>query len=115
MQLLRSLPRSRLAAAMLGALAATAVGSIAWAGIPDNEGVIHGCYKNANGALRVIDIDAGGACSQSETAIESGTSRGLRRQDTPGLVPGEHPQVSSSRASWAGAQCGGLPGRPDLW
>jgi hypothetical protein len=41
-------------------------GGVAYATIPDNQGVIHACYKTQNGQLRVID-DAG--CAPSETAL----------------------------------------------
>lgn len=34
---------------------AVGLGIIAYASIPDANGVIHGCYKRASGALRVID------------------------------------------------------------
>ena len=38
--------------------AALAAASISWAAIPDNNGVIHGCYRTtapSQGQLRVID------------------------------------------------------------
>jgi hypothetical protein len=53
-----------LAAAML-ALAA----GVAFATIPGNGGVIHGCYKSANGDLRVIDSSVA-TCKSSETALD---------------------------------------------
>jgi len=40
---------------LVGALAALALGSFAWAAIPDNGGMIHGCYKKDSGAVRVYD------------------------------------------------------------
>jgi hypothetical protein len=46
-----------------------AVAGIAYASIPDGSGVIHGCYSNKNGALRLIDTGAGGQCSDKETAV----------------------------------------------
>jgi len=45
-----------------------AAGGIAYASIPDSSGLIHACYKNSGGALRVIDPASGG-CLSSETAI----------------------------------------------
>ena len=42
--------------------------SVAVASIPDSSGVIHGCYKTANGQLRIIDT-ASDSCRPSETAI----------------------------------------------
>jgi hypothetical protein len=53
---------------VLAALAA-AVGvvALAQAAIPDGSGTIHGCYRNNNGSLRVVD--AAGSCSNSETPL----------------------------------------------
>jgi hypothetical protein len=38
------------------------------AAIPDNSGVIHGCYKNNSGSLKVIDSTATN-CGSGETAV----------------------------------------------
>jgi hypothetical protein len=38
------------------------VAGIVYASIPDSNGVIHGCYANRNGGLRVIDTGAGESC-----------------------------------------------------
>ena len=51
-----------------GAVIALGAG-IAYAAIPDNGGVIHGCYSNANGLLRVVDPASADACRPSETAL----------------------------------------------
>jgi|SRR5215831_3239778 len=52
------------------AVAVVALGAgIAYAAIPDNGGVIHGCYSNANGLLRVVDSASADACRTSETAL----------------------------------------------
>jgi len=45
-----------------------AVGGVAYAAIPDSEGVIHGCFNKQNGNLRVVE--SGGACRSSESAID---------------------------------------------
>ena len=37
------------------ALAALALGSYAWAAIPDGTGTIHACYAKGSGALRVTN------------------------------------------------------------
>jgi hypothetical protein len=43
---------------------------IAYASIPDSGGVIHGCYANKDGSLRVIDTGSGGACAaKKETPL----------------------------------------------
>lgn len=55
---------------VLVVVAALAVaGGIAYATIPDSNGVIHACYQKNQGALRVIDTDKAQTCSSSETAI----------------------------------------------
>jgi hypothetical protein len=56
--------------AALVVLAVAAAGGIAYASIPDSSGVIHSCYKNATGDLRVIDADAGGDCLPNESALD---------------------------------------------
>jgi hypothetical protein len=52
---------------VVGVLAVS--GGIAWASIPDGGGVIHACFKNGSGDLRVIDTGTGGACKPSETPL----------------------------------------------
>jgi hypothetical protein len=53
------------------AVAGVALGAgIAYASIPDSGGMIHGCYANKDGSLRVIDTGAGGACDpKKETPL----------------------------------------------
>jgi hypothetical protein len=64
---------SKKVVAAIIAVAAVAVGSAAFAAIPDN-GVIHGCYKKASpyeypaGGLRVID--AGESCGYNENPLD---------------------------------------------
>jgi hypothetical protein len=56
--------------ALVAAGALLAVGGIAYATIPDSSGVIHGCYANKGGSLRVIDTGVGGSCdTKKETAL----------------------------------------------
>lgn len=45
----------------------TLAGGLAWASIPD-AGVIHGCYKNVSGDLRVVD-SATSSCKNNETSL----------------------------------------------
>jgi hypothetical protein len=45
------------------------VGGIAWAAIPDSAGVIHGCYANKGGALRVIDTATTTSCKSTEQSL----------------------------------------------
>ena len=55
---------------LIGLLAAMLFAGVAWASIPDSNGVIHGCYLNRGGAIRVIDSGAGQRCTRQETPIE---------------------------------------------
>jgi hypothetical protein len=59
----------RRSAILAAAVALLVLGGVAYASIPDANGVIHGCRKNSGGALRVIDSDAGQTCAGSETAL----------------------------------------------
>jgi hypothetical protein len=61
--------RNVVAYVALGA-ALGAAGGVAYSSIPDAQGVIHGCYDNTTGALRVIDTDASGVCRGGETALD---------------------------------------------
>lgn len=45
---------------------------IAYASIPDSNGVLHGCYAKS-GNLRVIDTDLGAVCKKKETAVSWNT------------------------------------------
>ena len=58
----------KLVPALLGAAAAMLLGSVAWAAIPDQVGVIHACYAKPGGALRVLDSDED-ACKAHETEL----------------------------------------------
>ena len=51
------------------AAALVLVAGIAYASIPDANGVIHGCRKNSGGALRVIDTALGQTCMSNETPL----------------------------------------------
>lgn len=59
---------------LLGMIAGVVVGAatisgIAWATIPDGNGVVHACYLVSNGQLRVIDTQTGQACRADEREI----------------------------------------------
>ena len=58
--------RTRTAAFVVVVVAAV---SVAYASIPDSNGVIHGCYQKNNGQLRVID-PAVSNCTPSETPLQ---------------------------------------------
>ena len=95
MRLFSFVLRSRLAAATLGAFAAVAVGSVAWASTADTGGVIHGCYKTVSGALRVINTDTGGTCLRSETSLDWNQTGPTGPAGTPGLDSGIPPDASA--------------------
>ena len=62
--------RSHLAKVGMASVVAglTLGGGLAWASIPDASGVIHGCYKNGSGDLRVVDL-ATSSCKSNETSL----------------------------------------------
>lgn len=61
---------------------------IAWAAIPDSNGVIHTCFKNNN--WRVIDAP-GESCSTTESPLNfnPGSVRAVIRTATHTFLPGE--------------------------
>ena len=62
----------KIAVLVAGAVAALALGSFAFAAIPDGGGVIHACYSTSTGAVRVTDTatNAPKGCSSKETALD---------------------------------------------
>jgi hypothetical protein len=64
-------PRGFVAGLVVGA---ALVGGIAYAAIPDANGVIHGCVSNSTGGLRAVDPAASSpslsACKNNETAVD---------------------------------------------
>src|SRR5256885_3149779 len=62
----------KIAVLIAGAVAALALGSFAFAAIPDAGGVIHGCYKKiapSQGTLRVIDSGKSDVCNNNEASL----------------------------------------------
>jgi hypothetical protein len=61
-------------AAALGiVIVALAAGGIAYAAIPDSNGVIHGCYQVNSGSLHVVGTNptvGGGKCSANERSLD---------------------------------------------
>jgi hypothetical protein len=55
--------------AVLASGVAVVTGALAFASIPDANGVFHGCVRTSTGALRIIDTDKGETCKASETAV----------------------------------------------
>jgi hypothetical protein len=52
--------------------------------IPDQDGVIHGCYTKARGVVRVIDTDKGEKCSKKREKAIAWNQKGER--GVPGPV-----------------------------
>jgi hypothetical protein len=65
---MKRLPGRRGVAAAVVVVAAVAVGGIAYASIPDANGVIHGCYRKTTGQLIVID-SGGKGCEEGWTPL----------------------------------------------
>ena len=65
---------SRRTAALLAAVAVLALGAtVAYASIPDSSGVVHGCFNQTNGQLRVFDPESGpkpGPCTSNERPLD---------------------------------------------
>ncbi len=81
--------RSWLAAAALAGVAALGVGgAVAFAAGPDEGGVIHGCYEESTGALRVIDTGAGETCAESEQSLSWNQTGPRGPQGEPGADGG---------------------------
>jgi hypothetical protein len=58
--------KSRSAVVVAIAAAVALAAGVAYATIPDGQGVIHACYKSDGGQLRVVDA---ASCNPSETAL----------------------------------------------
>jgi hypothetical protein len=91
------------AIALVGLLVA---GGVAYATIPDDHGVIHGCYTRSGGSLRVIDAGVTN-CSAKETALNWSVTgppgpAGPAGATGPQGVPG--PQGSQGQQGLQGAQ-----------
>jgi hypothetical protein len=81
---LRITRRGVIAAALLVMLAS---GGVAYATIPDESGVIHGCYTKKVGILSVIDPSAGQTCSSGQLPI-SWNQQGPQGDPGPQGPPG---------------------------
>jgi hypothetical protein len=62
----------RRVAILVVVVAGLVAAGIAYASIPDSNGVLHGCYAKS-GNLRVIDTDLGAVCKKKETAVSWNT------------------------------------------
>jgi hypothetical protein len=69
--------------AIVAGIATVALGSTAFAAIPDSGDVIHSCYKKSGGAVRVIDT-ASTSCDSNETPLDWNQQGPLGPQGAPG-------------------------------
>jgi hypothetical protein len=68
---IRTSPRFWKTAAVVSVAGLVAgLAGVAYAAVPDANGVIHGCVKKNSGALRVIDPAAGEACTSAENPLD---------------------------------------------
>lgn len=58
------------AALVVAAAAVLVAAGVAYATIPDGNGVIHCCYEKSDGSLRVIDTAVGKGCSKKEVGLD---------------------------------------------
>ena len=60
--------RKKVTMIVIGAAAALVFGAVAFASIPDGNGVIHTCYGKSGGSLRVIDA-TNTSCGGNELSL----------------------------------------------
>lgn len=107
---------SRTRIVMLAVLVLLAATGIAVAAIPDGGGTISACYDSRKGDLRVVDLDAGEACTKHERALSWNQQGPVGPQGVPGQdgVKGDPGEPGPGLASVDDLE--GLPcrvGRPD--
>jgi len=61
--------RAGAAGLVLASGLAVVTGALAFASIPDANGVFHGCVRTSTGAIRIIDTDQNQTCRAGETAV----------------------------------------------
>lgn len=96
--------RSRLTVGVLTA-AGVLIASIALAGIPDADGVIHGCYNAVTGQLRIVESPS--LCRSSERAIswnQQGQPGAPGSQGEPGAAGPTGPEGPMGPPGPAGPQ-----------
>lgn len=85
---------------------AAILGGVAYAAIPDGNGVIHGCYDSTNGNLRVIDPSVS-KCRTSETSLnwnQTGPAGAVGPQGPIGPVGPQGPKGDKGDTGAPGAQ-----------
>jgi hypothetical protein len=106
----RSVQRTRTRSTLVLLVAAMGLVSVAvaYAGIPGDSGVIHGCFTNRGGILSVIDPSTGQTCSSLQTPL-AWNQQGPKGDSGPAGPQGEQgPQGLQGEAGPPGPQ--GEPG-----
>jgi hypothetical protein len=91
------------------------IGVVAYATIPDANGVIHGCYKKSGGHLRVIDSDVSQCDMRAEIPIQwnqTGPQGPAGPQGLQGLQGPQGPQGPEGPTGPAGSE--GPAGTPGI-
>src|SRR5215211_8385721 len=109
----------KLVSALAVVVFAAGAAALAYASIPDENGVIHGCFKNESGQLRVIE---GGDCHPNESALDwnqTGPPGGLSgyqiiTSDPVTLDPGGHGQAQVTCPQGTRATGGGYIADPTV-
>ena len=73
---------------LAGVAAVALAGGVAYANIPDQDGIITACYKKAppnQGPLRVIDTEKGQKCTSAETELQWNQVGQPGEQGEPGI------------------------------
>ena len=88
--------RKKLSLTIAGALAALAVGSVAFGAIPDSVGVISACYEKSSGKLRLTATETGKpkACTSDEAAINWNQRGPQGPQGPAGGPPALHTEIA---------------------
>jgi hypothetical protein len=102
--------RFRLSAARvgigLGLIGAVTAAGVAYATIPDSNGVINACVQQANGSVRIIDPSTGQQCRPNEQSL-SWNQTG--QQGPPGRPPGPIAYASADQGYSFTMSPGGPP------
>ena len=87
---------------VLAGAALLLLGMIAYASIPDGNGVIHGCFKTSNGSLRLIDAPSVQCDPKNETAISWNQTGPVGAAGQPGPAGPQGPSGPQGPAGPAG-------------
>ncbi len=95
-------------------------GGVAYATIPDANGVIHGCYSMTSGRLRVIDSGAGQACTPCEKPLNwsqagaqppgPGAALAYAHVKADGTIDNDSGNITVQKTPTAGIYCIGVTG-----